>query len=346
MKILTNYNFNQNQIQNVVAHVLASAPSSPASGQFYYNSGTNTLEYYNGTGWVNPLARSSHTGTQLSSTISDLAATVQAYKLNQFATPNGNIAMGGYTLTGLPTPTGSGQPAEYDWVVSQVQASAAGIDNKPSVIAVATSNVATRSGTAQTVDGVALDTVGMRVLLTGQTTASQNGPWVVQAGSWIRPTGETVTSAAFWMVEQGTSYSGSQWKVGTTGTIVLDTTSLTITRWGVTNTYTNGNGLDLTGFSFSIKLNASYSGLVVDASGLAVDTSSVVRKYAATIGDGSSTSITVTHNLGTQDVTVSVRDASTHAFVECDVTANASNTIVLGFAVAPATNALRVTVHG
>lgn len=50
--------------------------------------------------------------------------------------------------------------------------------------AVATANHAT-SGTA-TIDGVAL-VANDRVLLTAQTTTSDNGPWLVQSGAWIRP---------------------------------------------------------------------------------------------------------------------------------------------------------------
>lgn len=55
------------------------------------------------------------------------------------------------------------------------------------VIAVAVANQATLSGLAQTVDGVALSTAGMRVALWKQTTGAQNGLWVVQTGNWTRP---------------------------------------------------------------------------------------------------------------------------------------------------------------
>lgn len=50
--ILVSLNLNGNEIQNVRAHVLANAPASPASGQFYFNSTDHKLYYYNGTEWV------------------------------------------------------------------------------------------------------------------------------------------------------------------------------------------------------------------------------------------------------------------------------------------------------
>lgn len=56
---------------------------------------------------------------------------------------------------------------------------------RPSVKIVALSNLASLSG-PQTVEGMAL-TAGDRILLTAQTTATNNGPWVVQAATWTRP---------------------------------------------------------------------------------------------------------------------------------------------------------------
>ena len=60
-KIVTNLDFNQNEIQNVRVQNLASAPSSPVSGQLYYNSTTNTLHVYLASSWLN-LAEGDITG--------------------------------------------------------------------------------------------------------------------------------------------------------------------------------------------------------------------------------------------------------------------------------------------
>lgn len=66
--------------------------------------------------------------------------------------------------------------------------------------------------------------------------------------------------------------------------------------------------------------------------------------YTTTIGNGSSTVITVSHNLGSRNVVVSVKDASTYVEVECDVAATTTNAVTLTFATAPTTNQYIVTV--
>ena len=73
----------------------------------------------------------------------------------------------------------------------------------------------------------------------------------------------------------------------------------------------------------------------------------VVTKYAANVGDGSATSYTITHNLGTRDVQVTVYDNSApYAEVICDVNHATTNTVTLLFSVAPTSNQYRVVVQG
>ena len=56
-KILVHLNMNGNEIQNVLAHKLATAPSNPSAGQFYYNTSENILYVYNGTSWINAMSQ-------------------------------------------------------------------------------------------------------------------------------------------------------------------------------------------------------------------------------------------------------------------------------------------------
>ena len=70
------------------------------------------------------------------------------------------------------------------------------------------------------------------------------------------------------------------------------------------------------------------------------------RKYAANIGNGTNSTITVSHNLGTEDVTVTVKDVTTKQVVFTDVAIVDSNSIQIMFASAPSSNSYRVVVTG
>jgi len=70
-------------------------------------------------------------------------------------------------------------------------------------------------------------------------------------------------------------------------------------------------------------------------------------KFYANIGNGSSTTIAVTHSLNTSDIVWKIRQASTpYAEIITDAEVTDANTLTLKFAVAPATNELRVTIIG
>lgn len=229
-----------------------------------------------------------------------------------------------------------------------------GKDYKEGVRAASTANVTiTAPGTS--IDGVTLAT-GDRVLLKDQSTASQNGIWVFQgaAAALTRPndypTGSTglVTQGATTVIAEGTVNAGSQWTLVTSGAINVDTTSTNWTRTtaaGASYTADSTGGLQLVGSAFSVKLPGS-SGLVKDGTGLYIDPAIVMRRFAADIGDGSSTSIAVTHNLGTRDVHVALFDKASNAEVETEIVHTSTTVVTLNFAVAPASNAYRVVVIG
>lgn len=102
------------------------------------------------------------------------------------------------------------------------------LDYKQSVRAATTASI-TLSG-LQTLDGVAL-VAGDRVLVKNQTSAVDNGLYVVAAGAWKRATdadeNSEVTPGLTVTVESGTAQADSVWQLVTDGAIVLGTTALT-----------------------------------------------------------------------------------------------------------------------
>lgn len=106
-------------------------------------------------------------------------------------------------------------------------------------VAVGVANLAV-SAPGATIDGVTLAT-GDRVLLTAQSTASQNGIWSWNgaAAALTRPLDYPVAGTVqafldlYVPIRSGTSYSGSVWRCTTTGVVTIDSTS---TAWTATTT--------------------------------------------------------------------------------------------------------------
>jgi hypothetical protein len=226
-----------------------------------------------------------------------------------------------------------------------------------------------------------------RILVKNQTTTSQNGIYTlttVGSGStnWVltRATDfDTPTEIAggdFTFVDNGTSLANTGW-VCINEVTTVGTDPIVFEQFSGAGTYTASNGVLLTGTNFTFAPRSGY-GLQTGASGaeiklattsglnlssdlavgaglgisvltntVAIDTAVVVRKYGTDVGDGSATSYTITHNLGTRDVQVTLYDATApYAEVICDVNHATTNTITLLFSVAPTSNQYRVVVQG
>lgn len=117
---------------------------------------------------------------------------------------------------------------------------------KTSVLAATVETIAT-AGT-QTIDGTPVG-VGDRVLVKDQSTASENGIYIVASGSWTRATdSDTATrfgSGTQVFVETGTDNGGQLWIHTTPSPIVLDTTSLTFARSSGTTEFSGWNTYSL-----------------------------------------------------------------------------------------------------
>jgi hypothetical protein len=129
-----------------------------------------------------------------------------------------------------------------------VEQAAATSSWKNPVRAATTANV-TLSG-AQTVDGVSL-VAGERVLVKDQSTASQNGIYVVAAGSWSRAldadTNADVKAGLLVFVNEGTANGDTMFALTTNDPIVVGTTGLNFQPKGVSS----GGGTSALGtFSF------------------------------------------------------------------------------------------------
>ena len=272
MKFVTNLDINQNQLLNVTFEKLASDPESGNfEGRLIYNTTTDTVKVYTGSAWkslphtlsaggsnTDALTISESNGTVtltlnladtdsaglLSSTnwnmLNDATDAATASKLAK-RDANGNIS--------VATPTADGHAATKGYV----DAARSGLDVKQSVRAATTGPITIATGleNGDTVDGVTLAT-GNRVLVKDQSTASENGIYVVNtSGAPTRATdfddNAEVTGGAFTFVEEGTANGDSGFVLTNNGAITVGTTGLVFAQFSGTGQITAGDGLTKTG---------------------------------------------------------------------------------------------------
>lgn len=314
------------------SYILSTSDPSQLANWLPLNSGTSPVTSVNG-----------YVGTVVLAA-SDVGAWSSSSPIPQSGVQNLTSTLATFaTTTALNTAVAPLQSA------TQVQNTlSASVPIKALVNYVATSAVPSLSG-QQTIDGV-LVSVGSVVLLTAQSASVNNGIWTVNSSSWSRPT-DYATNAYFIkdtvvMVSSGNNNANTFWQE-TAASGVVDTNNSTwakVMTAGPPLVYTAGNGVTITGTSVAVTPVVG-GGILSSGSGVQVDTSIVARKYSTTIGDGTHTTLTVTHNLGTTDLTsVFVRDTgSNNQVLVCPTIVN-SNSFTLEFASAPATGQYRVSV--
>lgn len=204
-------------------------------GKLYYKTASNTISYFTtgaaqgtvtsvaGTGTVSGLTL---TGTVTSSGSLTLGGTLAVTPAN-FASQTAN--------TVLAAPNGSAGTPTFRTLV-EADIPYISLEKVPDAwakrsVKVATTANITLSGT-QTVDGVAL-VAGDRVLVKDQTTASQNGIYVVSASAWARALDADSVSelaGACVNVDSGTTNGGFRFDTDFKTTDTLNTTSVTFYR--------------------------------------------------------------------------------------------------------------------
>jgi hypothetical protein len=270
-----------------------------------------------------PLASPAFTGTPTAPTATPLANSTQlattayadaavAVEASRATTAEALLApKASPTFTGtvtVPATVNATDAAQKAYVDSVAQ----GLDNKPSVTALAAANISL-TGT-QTIDGVGV-VAGNRVLATGQSTASQNGIWTVASGAWTRPAdfaSGSVQLGASVFVEGGTSNSSSGWTLTGTSPVTVDSGSQTWTQFSGAGEITAGTGLSKSGNTLSntgvLSVSAADTSVVVGGTGAAptvrTNTLDVIAAQHAPAADWSNNSHKITslaNGSGAQD---------------------------------------------
>src|SRR5215471_9690453 len=363
-------NLQKNELQNAVVQNIGAAPSSPLKGQIYMDSGTNNLYFYDGSGWVScrsagALTPASTVTTQAvgdsavvgvstnyaredhkhgreafaaptaETTFGTSSAAHSAISVTDLAAANANLNMNGHYINNVLDPVSSSDAATKNYV----DASIAGLLWKTPARVASTVNLAALSGLIA-VDGVTV-AANDRVLVKNQTTQSANGIYVAASGAWTRAldadtSAELVNAAVY--VSEGTTQADTAWVQTANAPITIGSTNLTFVQFSGAGTYSAGNGLTLTGNV--IDFVAGDTSLTVAADSVIVNTAviatvasvaSKATKYAAAL-TGTASPETVTHNLNTRDIQLTVLNGSTpYTAVEVDWDATTVNTAVIRY---------------
>ena len=164
------------------------------------------------------------------------------------------------------------------------------IDYKQTARALTDTNITLSGGAPATVDGVSLS-LHDRVLVTGQTDASENGIYYVTTvgagsnGTWARSldaneTGE-LNGGTIIMVTEGTNHADTQWKLTTDDPITIGSTNL----------------------NFALNSSAAY-GVIAVAGQSSIAANSVGDTLTVATGNN----IVVTTNAGTETLTIAAND--------------------------------------
>lgn len=314
-KFLTNLDLVQNQILNGSFEIVATDPSTGNfEGRLIYNSTEDTIKVYSGSAWRKMLHSVSSTTTALVSSESNgsvslsiadavaggasgLLSGADKTKLDNATSSNTNSTLALRDSNGrlqVSAPSADLDAANKGYV----DAARSGLDVKQSVRAATTGNI-TLSNT-QTVDGVTL-VAGDRVLVKNQSTAADNGIYVVvSGGAWTRATDADtdaeVTPGMFTFVEEGTTNADSGWVLTTNGSITVGSTALAFAQFSGAGQITAGAGLTKTGNTLDVGGTAdriTVNSDTVDIASTYVGQTSITTLGTITTGTWNGTDIAV-----------------------------------------------------
>jgi len=217
--------------------------------------------------------------------ISDFDTGVRTNRLDQMAAPTGSVSLNSQTITNVADPVNAQDAATKGFV----EATSQGLDVKGSCVAATTGNItiATALNNGDTLDGVTLST-NDRVLVKDQSTASQNGIYVVGSSPARADDLAAGSDAAgmFTFVEQGTVNADNGFVcTSNKGSAVTGTNNLTFAQFSGAGQITAGDGLDKSGNTLSVDLKAN-GGLVIESTEVAVDLAASSITGTLAISDG------------------------------------------------------------
>lgn len=362
-KFLTNIDLNQNELVNATFQIVGTNPvEGNFEGRMIYNSTTDSILVYGNGAWRKVVNSITSGGSYTDAiTISESNGTV-TLTLNLADTDSAgllsatfwnvlNDATSDATASKIAKRDGNGNikvatptDAAHAATKGYVDAARQGLDVKQSVRAATTGPVtlATDLEAGDTLDTTVTLVAGNRILVKNQSTASQNGIYVVQAsGAPVRATdanGTTdtgeVSGGTFVFVEEGTLNADSGFVVSSNGTINVGTDAMNWVQFSGAGAITAGDGLTQDGTT--INAVGTTDRISVSANAIDIASTYVGQNTITTLG----TITTGTWN----GVDIAVADGGTGASTAADARTNLGIKTTTG-AVTTSTSVLARTAH-
>lgn len=262
----TNKYFTDERAQDAVAAALAAGTHTNISVS--YDDSTNSISLTGAVTYTDENAQDAvgnavGNGLDYDDATGAISVDPSEFTLNSIGIPNGDVSLNSNKITNLATPTQSTDAATKAYV----DAVSESLHIHASAVAATTANIAisTALEAGDVIDGVTL-VAGDRVLVKNQTTASENGIYVVQSsGAAIRAADfdqpAEVDGGDFIFITGGTVNDNTGWVQTSTGVSTIGTDPIYFTQFSGAGTFLAGNGLDLIGNTFSIN-----TGVTVDLS--------------------------------------------------------------------------------
>lgn len=352
-KFVVNLDLNKNELLNARVQNLASAPSSPVSGQIYFDTSSNILYFFDGTNWIST-----------SGSLEVIQDAIGQYIIGgQSLTASYNDASGTTTLdldnTAVTAGTyGSASSIPSFTVDAQGRLTSASEISIPDPVITLSGDVSGSATMTNLGDVTITTTIQPNSVALGSDTTGNYVATIAGTVNEIEVTGSgSETSAVTIGLPNDVEITGNL-QVGGNLNVIGTVNSVNTTQINIEDN--------------KVKLNSNATGAPTVDAGIVVERGSapdaeilwdetadlwkigstgapyhaIARKYSETIGDGSTTVFQVSHFLNTRDVAVTVYDISTKEEVIVDTTHSTLDAVSVGFASAPTASQYRVVVVG
>ena len=347
-RFLVSLDLGTNELQNaVIQNLPAASEPSGVKGRVYFDSTNNKLKVYDGTTWQ-PLAFG--------------AAAASTVTLEGDVTGTANVSNGTITIstTIASNSVALGTDTTGNYVSDITAGTGVTVTHTPAEGSSPTVAIGQSVATSASPSFVDLTLSGDAAVNGGDVTTTSTTASLFNTNATTLNIGGAATALSIGSVTGTTTVNNSLTVSGdltvqgntttlNTATLEVEDNTILLNR-GVTASPTLDAGIEIergTSTNVSILWNETTDSWTFTNNGSAFY--EMVRKVSSDItGNSSTSSFTITHNLGTRDIQVQVYDAaSPHDTVEVDIERSTTNAVIVRFASAPATGVnYRVVIVG